>query len=80
MRTLIVVAIGLAAGLAFAYAAQAMHRAPVAGTLLFIACWCGVDLMVGVRVGYSLVEELGIHLVVFIVPAAGAWLAARLLA
>lgn len=76
-------AIGLAAAFASAYAAQALHRAPVVGSLLFIVGWfvfCGFDLMVGVRAGYSLVAELGIHLVVFIVPAAGGWLAARLLA
>ncbi len=83
MRTLIVVAIGLAVTFAFAYAAQALHRAPAVGAILFIPCWfvfCGLDLIVGVRSGYSLIEELGIHLVVFILPASGGWLAARLLA
>ncbi len=70
--------IGLAA--AFAYAARAMHRSPGVGAFVFIVCWfvfSGVDLVAGVRAGYSLVEELGIHLLLFIVPAAGAWLAAR---
>ena len=61
MRTLIVAAIGLAAAFAFAYAARAAHRSPASGALVFVACWfvfCGVDIIVGVRAGYALAEEL----------------------
>ncbi len=83
MRTLIVLAIGVAAAAAFAYGAKAAGQRPGAGALVFTGLWfvfCGVDLGAGVRAGYSAVEELGIHLVLFIVPAAGAWAVARWLA
>ncbi len=82
MRTLIAVAIGLAAAFAFVYAARVLHRSPASGALVFIACWfvfSGFDLAAGVRAGYSMVDELGIHLLVFILPATGAWAGARLL-
>ncbi len=83
MRTLIVVVIGLAAALAFVYGARALQRSPAAGALVFIGCWfvfCGIDLAAGVRAGYTIVDELGIHLLVFLAPAAAAWAAARMLA
>ncbi|MEZ5398480.1 MAG: hypothetical protein R2729_02360 [Bryobacteraceae bacterium] len=80
MRTLIVIAIGVAAAFGFAYAAHALRRGSATGALVFICCWfvfCGFDLATGVRAGYALVDELGIHLAVFIAPAAAAWAATR---
>jgi hypothetical protein len=83
VRTLIVLLIGLALSVGMVYAGKALGRGTVNGALLFIGLWMiftVIDYYAGVNSGYSALEELGIHLVVFIVPAVGAWLAARWLA
>lgn len=80
MRTLIAVTIGLISSIGFVYVSKAIGRTPVSGAIAFIAVWlifCVVDYSNGVKAGYSPLEELGIHLIVFAVPAVGAWLAAR---
>lgn len=80
MRTVIVVGIGIAVALAMTYGAKSMGKSPAAGALTFAALWflfCAVDLAMGVKAGYSALEELGIHLGIYIVPAAGAWVAGR---
>jgi len=83
MRTLIVLAAGFVVAFGVVYAAKAMGRGTVAGAIAFILLWLiftTIDYAGGVKAGYSPLEELGIHLVVFTLPAFGAWLAARWLA
>ena len=80
MRTVIALAIGLALSFGFVFAAGFLGRSRVTGALLFIALWlvfCVIDYTNGVKAGYSAVEELGIHLLLFTLPAFGAWLFAR---
>ena len=82
MRTVIVVATGLVVSFGFVYAAGLLGRARVSGALLFIVLWfvfCAFDYSRGVKAGYSPVEELGIHIFLFAIPAVGAWLSARFL-
>ena len=82
MRTVIALAIGLALSFGFVFAAGFLGRSRVTGALLFIALWLFfgvIDYRNGLKAGYSAVDELGIHLFLFIVPAFGAWLFARYL-
>ena len=82
MRTLIVLAIGLVMALAFVFAASHLGKTKVAGAILFIGVWlifCAFDYSQGLKAGYAAVDELGIHLILLIIPAFGAWAAARFL-
>lgn len=81
MRTLIVIAIGLALSLAFVFGANAVKQSKAAGAYAFIGVWlifCIVDFCIGVfRAGYSPKDELGIHLVIFAIPAVVAYYFSR---
>jgi len=82
MRTLIVVLIGLVLSFAFVFMSSHLGRGKVTGAILFIGLWlvfCGFDYSNGVKAGYSAIDELGIHIALFTLPAIGAWLAARFL-
>ena len=82
MRTLIVIAIGLALSLAFVFAAGTLDKSKTTGAYFFIALWlgfCVIDFFLGVRAGYAPREELGIHAVLFTIPALSAYLMARFL-
>ncbi len=83
MRTLVVAGIGLVLAFGFVYAAKMMGKGTVAGAIAFLAVWlifCANDFSRGVSAGYSALDELGIHLVLFAVAGFGAWAAARWLA
>jgi hypothetical protein len=73
MRTLIIILIGLALlAIAMAVTPRA-RRAPVA--LAFLPVWLvasGVNLSIGLSRGYSLREELLVHLFLFGIPAVAA--------
>jgi len=82
MRTLIVVAIGLVLSVGFVFAASYLGKDKVIGAIVFISLWlifCCFDYVNGVKAGYSAVGELGVHILLFVLPALGAWLAARFL-
>jgi hypothetical protein len=82
MRTLIVVGVGVALALGAVFAFSHLGKGKVTGALVFLAVWlifCCVDYTNGVKAGYAAVDELGIHIVLFAVPALGAWFAARFL-
>ena len=83
MRTLVVMICGLAGAFAFVFVSKTLKMRTSSGALAFIFAWlifCGIDTFNGVKEGYSALDELGIHLLLFTVPAFAAWLAARLLA
>ena len=79
MRTLIVILIGLTVLIVLEITARYTGKegkkrfnAP----LLFIILWLGftaIDIYFGMQAGYGLLEELLIHAVIFVVPAAAAW-------
>ncbi|ARU06233.1 hypothetical protein CCO03_17495 [Comamonas serinivorans] len=74
MRTLIIVVIGLVLAALALRLTPAAHRLLAAG--LFTVVWLGVtalNLRTGLSHGYTLAEELPIHLVLFGVPVAAAW-------
>lgn len=78
MRTLVLIVIGLAV-LALMTGLSRPARRPLAA-LVFIGLWlvaCAINLAIGLSHGYSIGEELGIHLVLFGVPAAAAWFVRR---
>jgi hypothetical protein len=81
MRTLIVILIGLLLSGVFVYGANFINKSRVNGFYAFLAVWlifCAIDYYIGVfRAGYSALEELGVHLVVFAVPFAAAWYLSR---
>jgi uncharacterized membrane protein len=80
MRTLIAVIIGLVLSFGFVFASHFLGRSKLVGAFLFVGLWlvfCVVDYLNGVKAGYSAMDELGIHALIFIVPALSAWLAAR---
>jgi hypothetical protein len=82
MRTLIVVVIGLALSFGFVFASSHLGRGKLTGAIVFIAAWlifCAFNYSNSVKAGYSATDELGIHILLFVVPASGAWLAARFL-
>jgi hypothetical protein len=82
MRTLIAIGIGLFLSFAAAYISKALGRTTVSGAIAFIGAWlcfCVVDYWNGTKAGYSSLDELGIHIFVFTLPAIGAWLSARIL-
>lgn len=74
MRTVIFIAVGLMLATLAVRLTPAAHRALAAG--LFTAAWLAVsawNLRIGLSHGYSLAEELTIHVALFGVPAALAW-------
>lgn len=80
MRTAIAILIGIVLVFCFQAIAPALSRrraAPAAdGTIWFIALWLVatvVDFFVGVSAGHSVVLELGVHALIFAVPATLAW-------
>jgi hypothetical protein len=84
MRTLLMVAIGVVLALVFDAVIAAMHKRGIRrnadGAEPFIWIWLGVasvDFWVGVDAGNAVSLELGVHLLVFAVPAALAWYLAR---
>lgn len=74
MRTLVIVAVGLAlAFLSLRFApAQFRTLAAVAFSLLWFVV-AVLNLRVGLSHGYTLAQELPIHLVLYGVPTAAAW-------
>ena len=85
MHTLRITLIGLILLSLFVFVAvqinQQKDRPPVDGAHLFIWVWLVVSIAnfcVGVFIaGYSVLTELGVHLVVFGVPAGVAWFLSR---
>ena len=74
---------GLAGAFAFVFVSKTLNRGTIPGALTFVLVWlifCGIDTFNGVKAGYSALDELGIHVFLFTVPAFAAWVAARLLA
>lgn len=84
MRTLLMTATGVVLALAFDLIVAALRKRDMARTAdgagLFIAIWFGVaivDFWFGVEAGNAVSLELGVHLVIFAVPAALAWYLSR---
>jgi hypothetical protein len=81
MRTLLMVAIGVVLALVLDAFSAAMHKRGIRrGAEPFIWIWlavASVDFWVGVDAGNAVSLELGVHLLVFAVPAALAWYLAR---
>ena len=84
MRTLLMTVIGLALAVAFDVVLEMLRRRGKSrgadGAQLFIWIWLAitsVDLWVGVEEGHGVSLELGVHAVIFIVPAAAAWYLSR---
>ncbi len=80
MRTLLMVATGVVLALAFDVVAAALDRRGMgrgdAAGALFICIWFGVaavDFWIGVDAGNAVGLELGVHLLIFALPAALAW-------
>jgi hypothetical protein len=82
MRTLIVATMGLVLSGAFVFAFNHLGKSKTTGAIVFIAVWlifCAVDYSNGVKAGYAAIDELGIHILLFVVPTIGAWATARFL-
>jgi hypothetical protein len=84
MRTLLMTVIGVAFAVAFDIVVAALHQRGKSrgndGALLFIWIWLAitiVDFWVGVEEGHAVSLELGVHALIFIVPAAAAWYLSR---
>lgn len=81
MRTVLAIVLGLViVGVWYAVARRRGARATSTSLAAFGIVWfiaCVVDVFVGVWSGYSWVDELLIHLVIFAVPVAAAVLLAR---
>jgi hypothetical protein len=84
MRTLLMTVIGLALAVAFDAVFGMLHRRGKSrgadGARLFIWIWLAitsVDFWVGVEEGNAVSLELGVHTLIFIVPAAAAWYLSR---
>ena len=84
MRTLLMTATGIVLALAFDPIAATLDRRGVGRTVdgarLFTWIWLAVaivDFWIGVEEGHALSLELGVHAVIFIVPAAVAWYLSR---
>ena len=74
MRTVVFIAVGLVLAALLLRLAPASQRMSAAG--IFTVAWLGVsawNLRTGLSHGYSLAEELPIHLAMFGVPVALAW-------
>lgn len=80
MRTIIVIVIGIALAAAFVFGANFLDKSKMTGFYVFALAWlvfCAVDFYWGVNSGYGWREELGIHALLFAVPAIVAFLAAK---
>jgi hypothetical protein len=84
MRTLLMTVIGLALAVAFDVVLEMLRRRGKSrgadGAQLFIWIWLAitiVDFWVGVEEGHGVLLELGVHAVIFIVPAGAAWYLSR---
>ena len=80
MRTAIAILIGIVLAFAVRALAAAFKRrraTPAAdGALWFVALWLVatvIDFFVGVSAGHGVALELGVHALIFAVPAAFAW-------
>lgn len=74
MRTLIFIAVGLVIAALLIRLTPAAHRTVTA--VIFTLAWLAVsvwNLRTGMSHGYSLAEELPIHVALFGIPAALAW-------
>lgn len=75
MRTLIFIVVGLALACVALYFAPPPHRLLAASA--FSVVWLIVaafNLRIGLTHGYTLAQELPIHLLLWGVPVAGAWI------
>ena len=77
MRTAVIIAIGFVLLAAFLYGPRVMGRSDLAltGAKVFIGLWLIVslvNLVLGVRAGYTVLQELPLFLVIFALPAAAA--------
>jgi len=84
MRTLLMTVIGVALAFAFDAVAVLLNKRGAARALdggqLFIWLWLGImiaDFFVGVSEGNTVTLELGVHALLFAVPAGVAWLLSR---
>lgn len=84
MRTLVVMVIGVALAFAFDTIAAVLNKRGAARTLdggrLFIWIWLGImlaDFYVGVSAGNTVSLELGVHALLFALPAGVGWLLSR---
>lgn len=84
MRTLLMVVTGVVLALAFYLIGAALKRRAAGrgfdGARLFIWIWLAVscvDFWAGVEAGNAAPLELGVHLVIFALPAALAWYLSR---
>lgn len=76
MRTLIVVVIGIAIGIALLWLLRSQRKAPMTGVWAFSGLWllvCAWNLSVGVSHGYSVTEELPYLLANYLVPLGAIW-------
>jgi len=79
LRTLFAVLFGIAALFVFLAVASILNKRTarsVDGARWFIWSWLAatvIDFMVGVRAGHGAALELGVHALIFAVPAALAW-------
>ena len=74
MRTVIFIVVGLVVAAALLRWVSVPYRTWAAG--VFTAAWFGVsawNLRTGLSHGYTLAEELPIHVVLFGIPVAAAW-------
>jgi uncharacterized membrane protein len=79
MRTLLMTVVGIAFAVAFDVVFEMLHRRGksrrVGDARLFILVWLAitvVDFWIGVKEGHAVSLELGVHALIFIVPAAAA--------
>jgi hypothetical protein len=84
MRTLLMTVIGVAFAVAFDVVVTMLHRRGKSraadGAQIFIWIWLAitiVDFWVGVEEGHGVLLELGVHALIFVVPAAAAWYLSR---
>ena len=84
MRTLLMTVIGVAFAVAFDIVVAVLQQRGKSrrtdGALLFIWIWLAitiVDFWVGVEEGHGVLLELGVHALIFVVPAAAAWYLSR---
>jgi hypothetical protein len=80
MRTAIAISIGIVLAFCFQAVASSVNRRrgtkAVVGPRWFLGFWLiasVVDLFIGVRAGHGVALELGVHALIFAVPATFAW-------
>lgn len=74
MRTLLILLIGLVVVVAGAWLTRPIRRRLAAA--VFTVSWLvamALNLRLGLSHGYSLTEELPLHILLFVVPVAAAW-------